>query len=284
VEVVGSPGDSELISQTLPLAETAATYDLALTSHIDPSPTNDQTGFVVFISGSASDRNRWFRSGPQPKQQTGDADGGVTHLLQGPSAGNLLNMGANFEPYLADGGARIVITPYQQAGETPQEETGVLVREMIHATLMYFQPSDKDVQPWANEGIARVIADLYHADSNPVPASYDLGQVITAVRALPSNYRTGTLPDAQQLYGGTAASRACWDAVAASVYAYIAKKYGISAMLGSADLLGTTIGSPDTPSDTPFGHVFKARENGKISYYPASTISSGWRKWLQDPR
>jgi hypothetical protein len=172
-----------------------------------------------------------------------------------------------------------VITPYQQAGETPQEETGVLVREMIHASLMSFQPIDKDVQPWANEGIARVIADLYQPDGNPVPASHDFGPVITAVRALPGNYRTGTLPGTQQLYGGTVASRADWDAVAASVYAYIAEKYGMSNMLGSADLLGTIIGGPGTPP----GHVFKLSKNGKITYYPASTISSGWRKWLQDP-
>ena len=286
VEVVGGPGDSDLVSQALPLAETAAAYDLALISHIDPSPTNDQTGFVVFVSGSASDRNRWFRSGPQPEEQTGDADGGVTHLLEGPSDGCFLDMSGNFNFYFEDGGARVVITPYQQAGETPQEETGVLVREMIHANLMSFQPIDKDVKPWANEGIARVIADLYQADGNPVPASYDFEQVITAVRALPGNYRTGTLPGAQQLYGGTVASRAGWDAVAASVYAYIAEKYGMSNMLGSADLLGTIIGGPDTPSgpDTPFGHVFKVGKNGKITYYPASTISSGWRKWLQDPR
>ena len=151
---------------------------------------------------------------------------------------------------------------------------------------MSFHPIDKDIQPWANEGIARVIADLYQTDGNPVPASYDFGQVITAVRALPGNYRTGTLPGAQQLYGGTAASRAGWDTVAASVYAYIAEKYGIGNMLGSADLLGTIIGRPDTPSgpDTPFGHVFKLGKNRKITYYPASTVSNGWKKWLQDPR
>ena len=162
----------------------------------------------------------------------------------------------------------------------------MLVREMIHANLMSFQPIDKDVQPLANEGIARVIADLYQANGNPVPASYDFEQVITAVRALPGNYRTGTLPGAQQLYGGTVASCACWHAVAASVYAYIAEKYGMSNMLGSADLLETSTGGHDPPSgpDTPSGHVFKVGKNGKITYYPASTISSGWRKWLQDPR
>ena len=76
-------GDSDLVSQTLPLAETAAAYDLAFISHVDPEPLNDQTGFVVFVSGSASDSNRWFRSGPPPEEQTGDADGSVTHLLEG---------------------------------------------------------------------------------------------------------------------------------------------------------------------------------------------------------
>jgi Zn-dependent protease with chaperone function len=284
VEVIGGPRDSDLVSQTLPLAETAAAYDLAFISHVDPEPLNDQTGFVVFVSGSASDRNRWFGSGPQPEEQTGDTDGGVTHLLQGPSDGDSMDMSVNWDLGFADGGARVVITQYQQAGETPQEETGVLVREMIHARLMSFQPTDKDVQPWANEGIAGVIADLYQADGNPVPASYHFGQVITAVRALPGSYRTGTLPGARQLYGGTAASRADWDTAAASVYAYIAEKYGISNMLGSADLLGTTIGRPSPGPDTPFGHVFKVGKNGNFTYLPASTISNGWKKWLQDPR
>jgi Zn-dependent protease with chaperone function len=284
VEVLGDSRDSDLVSQTLPLAETAATYVLAFISHVDPEPLNDQTGFVVFVSGSASDRNRWFRSGQQPEEQTGDADGGMTHLLQGPSDGYAWSLMGNSNLASADGGGRIVVTPYQQAGETPQEETAVLVREMIHARLMSFAPTDKDIQPWANEGIARVIADLYQANGNPVPASYDFRQMITAIRALPSSYRAGTLPDSQQLYGGTTASRADWDAVAASVYAYIAEKYGISNMLGSADLLGTTIGGPDPlpGPDTPFGHVFEAGKDGKITYLPASAISTGWRKWLQN--
>ena len=286
VEVIGDPADGDLVSQTLPLAETAAAYDLAFTSHVDPMPLNDQTGFVVFVCASASERDRWFRSGPQPKQQTGDADGGATHLLQGPSDGHTFDTLAKVDLAFVSGGARVVVTPYQQAGETPQEEISVLVREMIHASLMSFEPSDKDVQPWANEGIASVIADLYRADGNPVPASYDLRQVIAQVRALPGNYRTGTLPDAQQLYGGTAASRADWDTVAASVYAYIAEKYGISTMLGSADALGSTAGQPDAHSgpDTPFGHVFESDNNEQITYYPAAAISSGWKTWLQDPR
>jgi hypothetical protein len=278
VEVVGGPGESDLVSQTLPLAETAAEYDLALMSHVNPHLI-DQTGFVVFVSGSASDRNRWFQSGPQPQEQTGDADGGATHLLPGPSAA--FSVGNSGDVFEENGGARIVITGYQQAGETPQQETSVLVREMIHAMFIPGQypgvTSGKDVPAWANEGIARVITDLYQADGNPAPASYDFGQVITAVRVLPGSYRTGTLPRAQQLYGGTATSRAGWDAVAASVYAYISEKYGMRQMLASAGLLGTA-------TDTPFGNVLESNKNGTLTFYPASTISSNWRKWLQDPR
>lgn len=258
MEVIGPPGDSGLVSQTLPLAETAAAYDLTLIRHVNPHDI-DQAGFVVFVSGSASDRNRWFESGPQPKEQTGDAGGGVTHLLNGPVADcGLDNMtSACGQDYSrASGSARIVITPYQQAGETPQQETSVLVRDMIQAMYIPAQyvglANGSNVPAWANEGIARVIADLYQADGNPAPASYDFGQVITAVRALPSSYRHGPLPDARQLHGGTTASRADWDAVAASVYTYIEEKYGMSKMLASAVLLGLA-------------------------------TDSGWRKWLQDP-
>ena len=286
VEVVGGLGDSDLVSQTLPLAETAALYVLALVSHVNP-PVIGQRGFVVFVSGSSSDRNLWFRSGPQPKEQTGDADGGVTYLLNGPAAacGLLAPIGACGPDISTDvpeesGGARIVITPYQQAGETPQQETSVLVREMIHAMFIPAQNvglGGTNVPPWANEGIARVIADLYQADGNPVPASYVFGQVITAVRALPASDRAGTLPGAQQLYGGTATTRAEWDAVAASVYAYISEKYGMRQMLASAWFLGLE-------TDNPFGNVLESYKNGTIINYAPSTISRGWRKWLQDPR
>lgn len=272
VEVVGGPGDSRLVSQTMPLAETAASYVLALVNHVDP-PVIGQRGFVVFVAGTASERNLWFRSGPRPKEQTGDADGGVTYLLNGP--------GQETSAYTPDenGGARIVITPYQRAGETPQQEIAVLVREMIHAMLIPAQIplyGTGNIPPWANEGIARVTAYLYQADGNPVPASYDFGQVIQAVRALPASYRVGTLPGTEQLYGGTATTRADWDTVAASVYAYIAEKAGMRQMFASAGFLGME-------TDNPFGNVLHSRKNGTIINYAPSTISSGWRKWLQDP-
>lgn len=287
VEVVGGSGDAALVNQTLPLAETAADYDLGFIRHVDPMPTNDQTGFVVFVSSSTVDRNRWFRSGPQPEEQTGDPDGGTTHLLQDASDGYTLLMSTKPGSIFADGDgeARIVITPYWQAGETPYEETGVLVREMIHASLMSFHPTDKAVQPWANEGIGRAIAALYQANRNPVPTPRDFRPLITALRALPGPYRTGTLPGTGQLYGGNAVSRAKWDIVAASVYAYIAEQYGVSDMLGSADELGTTIGRAGSPAgpDTPFDHVYQPDPTKKMSYYPADTISSGWRRWLKNP-
>lgn len=275
VQVVAGPGDSALVSQTLPLAETAAAYDLAFMSHFDPEPLNDQTGFVVFVAGSASDLNRWFRSGSQPKEQADDADDGAAYVLEGPSDGYFLDMCARFCFTGVDGGARVVITPHQQAGETPQQETGVLIGEMYQAFLM---PGElKGIQPWANEGYAHLIADLYQAGGDPVSASHDLGQVIAAVRALPSSYRTGTLPGTQQLYGGTAVSRADWNTVAASVYAYIAEKYGMSDMLNSADLLGHV-------ASTPFGNVYVLDKSGKVTYYPAPAISNGWREWLRNPR
>ncbi len=163
VEVVGDSGDRGLVGQTLPLAETAASYVLALVSHVDPFLIG-QRGFVVFVAGSASERNLWFRSGPQPKEQTGDADAGVTYLLNGPSAACGLTAGVGTcGPDLSTnaseegGGARIVITPHQQAGETPQQETSVLVREMIHAMFIPAQNEGmggKNVPSWANEGIA----------------------------------------------------------------------------------------------------------------------------------
>lgn len=133
--------------------------------------------------------------------QTGDADGGATYLLEGPADGDTLDMAStthfeqlnvpasdkvltvpsNVIPYFTFGGARIVVTPYQQAGETPHEETGVLVGDMYQAFLMPGKP--KGIQPWENEGYANPTGRLASED--------DVAQVVAFLASAANNSVTG---------------------------------------------------------------------------------------------
>jgi hypothetical protein len=265
VVVAGDPSDSALVNQTLPLAEAAAVYDKDL----------HQSGFIVFVSGKAATRSAWFRSGPQPTGWVGDAYGGLTFPLPGASgaqAGVTSNVSDD-----ATGGARVIIVPYQQAGETPRQETAVLVHEFIHDILFPdnsgLYGNSNPVPAWANEGIAVAMQDLYLEDTNPAPAKYDFKVLTDALQALPASYRGGRLPSTHQIYHESQAAGYDWYQVAGSVYEYIALKYGMNQMFAAAVLL--TSNEP-----TPFGNVLASSSNGNLVFYSSSSIKSGWRAWL----
>lgn len=281
VEVIGDQGDSTYVNQTLPLAETAAEYDLAFVRRLNPDYVH-QNGFVVFVSGNNSVRDRWFNGGgPQPRGWLGDNFAGLTFPLPGPAAGYPSDVPSSLSKD-DTGGARITLTPYQHfPGETPHDQTGILVHEMIHDLLMPTQPgfydgSAQEVSAWANEGIARAVQDLYMANPDPRPSTYDFGVATRQLMALPGSFRTGALPSDRQLYNGSSQQGDAWYTVAASVYEYIALKYGVGQMYSSADLLASM-------DFTPFGDVVQSQSHGSLNFYSASTVKSGWKAWLQNP-
>jgi hypothetical protein len=274
VVVAGDPDDSALVNQTLPLAEAAAEYDIKLLDNINPQDLH-QSGFVVFVSSRAATRNAWFRSGPQPTGWSGDAYGGLTFPLPGADAEySSITNNISSDPV---GGARVIIVPYQQAGETPHTETAVLVHEFIHDILYPdvngFYNGSNPVPAWANEGIAVAVQDLYLQDADPVPGTYHFGVLTNAVEGLPSTYRDGRLPSTQQIYDESQTVGYDWYQVAGSVYEYIAIKYGMNQMFAAAVLLTTN-------DNTPFGNVLASSKNGTLVFYSASSIESGWRTWL----
>src|SRR5579863_4779261 len=131
VIVAGPPGDSGLVDETLPLAQAAASYDLGLLRQVNPNDLA-QEGFVVFVSGSPGVRSGWFATAAQPP--------GWPLAWHGDRAFQLPGPGSSPDDYtsapagLADastGGARVVVTPYEQNGQTPQLEILSLVREFM---------------------------------------------------------------------------------------------------------------------------------------------------------
>jgi hypothetical protein len=274
VVVAGDPDDSALVNQTLPLAEAAAEYDIKLLDNINPEDLH-QSGFVVFVSSRAATRNAWFRNGPQPNGWSGDAYGGLTFPLPGANADySSITNKISSDPV---GGARVIVVPYQQAGETPHTETAVLVHEFIHDILFPdingFYNGSNPVPAWANEGIAVAVQDLYLQDTDPAPGTYHFGVLTNAVEGLPSSYRDGRLPSTQQIYDQSQTVGYDWYQVAGSVYEYIAIKYGMNQMFAAAVLLTTN-------DNTPFGNVLASSKGGNLAFYSASAIESGWRAWL----
>jgi hypothetical protein len=271
VEVAGYPSDKALVNATLPLAQAAAGYDLALFRRLGPAALH-QAGFVVFVSSQAAVRNAWFRSGPQPKGWSGDEYGGVTFPLAGAEGSHAGGISQQVSDG-AVGGARVIIVPYQQAGETAHEEEAVLVHEFVHDLLALdntgLYGTVTPVPAWAEEGIAVAVQDLYLADPDPAPPAYQFGVLNSALASLPASYRNGRLPSTQQIYDQSLATGRDWYQIAGSVYEYIATRYGMSQMLASAALLNSHDASP-------FGNV----SAGPGVFYPPSTVLGGWRSWL----
>jgi hypothetical protein len=281
VVVAGLPGDSGVVNETLPLAQTAADYDLGLMRQVNPGDLL-QEGFVVFVSSDAEVRDGWFAADPQPKGWPLAWNGDRTFELPGP--GTSPDDYTSAPAGLADdttGGARIVLTPYEQSGQTPQQEIMGLEREFMigilaaHDQDLLNGPPGPTATPdaWTIEGLGIATEALYAGNTNPAPAHYDFGPLSGFLRTLPARFKTGKLPDAQQLVGPDAQD---WNDVAASVYEYIAQKYGMNQMFASAILMWTQF-------STPFGNVEDVPESNASTYsfFPASALEKGWRAWLK---
>jgi hypothetical protein len=280
VVVAGLPGDSGVVQETLSLAQTAATYVMGLVRQANP---NDllQTGFVVFVSDDVAVRDGWFAADAQPTGWPLAWSGDRTFVLAGP--------GTSPDDYtsapggIADdttGGARVVVTPYEQNGGTQEQELMGLEREfMIDVLAAHDQQLLNGVaagptpDAWTIEGLGIAAEALYAGNTNPAPASYSFGPLSGSLHSLPPKFKTGKLPDARELVGANAEQ---WNDVAASVYEYIEQKYGINQMFASAVLMWTRY-------TTPFGNVEDVAKSNANTYYFYKTayLEKGWRAWLK---
>jgi hypothetical protein len=280
VVVAGLPGDSGAVDETLPLAQAAAAYDIGL---VRQANANDllQEGFVVFVSGDAAVRDGWFAADPQPKGWPLAWNGDRTFALAGP--GSSPDDYSSAPDGVADdttGGARVVLTPYEQNGQTQQQELMGLEREFMidilaaHDQNLLNGPTPPPAPPaWTIEGLGLTAEALYAGNTNPAPAHYSFGPLPGFLRTLRPGFKTGKLPDAQELVGRNSQQ---WNDVAASVYEYIEQKYGINQMFASAILMWTQFA-------TPFGNVEDVpKSNAKTLYFfTTKTVENGWRTWLK---
>ena len=281
VVVAGLPSDSGVVSETLSLAQSAANYVLGLFRQVNP---NDllQTGFVVFVSSDTQVRDGWFAADQQPKGWPLAWNGDRTFTLPGP--------GTSSDDYdsapggIADdttGGARVVITPYEQSGETPQQKLTGLEREFMidilagHDQNLLNGPPAPSSTPdaWTIEGLGIATEALYAGSTNPAPAHYSFGPLTSFLHSLSPKFKTGKLPDAEELVGANAQQ---WNDVAASVYEYIEQKYGMNQMFASAVLMWTRY-------TTPFGNVEDvAKSNSNVGvFWKTSYLEKNWRAWLK---
>jgi hypothetical protein len=250
VVVAGPAADSKIVNQTLPIAQAAASYDIGLLGRVGKDDLH-QLGFVMFVSGNAAVRDSWFSTGPQPAGWPPAYDGGLSFPLPGvaASAGSA-----------GTAGARIVITPHQDDGQNPHGETAQLVRQFMLAALAPDEGTgdgtdESAAAPWAVQGIAVAVQELYLADASPAPAhtGYSWNALTSAIRGLPADFRAPRLPlpGRQQLFTGAPRSQRQYNVLAASVYEYIAIKYGMNQMLVSA-----------------------------VQQHYSAQVMAGWRTWL----
>jgi hypothetical protein len=283
VVVAGPAADSSVVDETLPIAQAAAAYDVGLVDQVHSSDLRQQ-GFVVFVSSDPDVRSSWFSTTKQPSGwPPASATSGLTAPLPGPgaSADTSWKLGN-----LADdstGGARVVITPFEdQDGGTAQVERAELVTrfalDMLSASNQSPIPgtAPTSVPAWAVEGFGVAFEAAYDGSTNPAPSSYDFSVLNRALTALPASFKGGEVPTAAQLYSGSDQDEQDWRVVAASVYAYIATKAGMSQLLASADLMWTN--DPD-----PRANVLESSTSGTLTFFGQDTIQAGWVAYLASP-
>ena len=281
VVVAGPAADSAAVDETLPFAQAAAAYDVGLFNHVHPSDLR-QSGFVVFVSGDPAVRDRWFSTTKQPSGWP-PATSGLTAQLPGPGTSANTNWSLGNLADDTTGGARVVITPFEdQNGGTQQLETAELVHRFA---LDILAASNQELVPgvallpvpsWAVEGFAVALQAAYVSNTNPTPDEYSFKALNDALKALPASYKTGDVPTTKELYSGSDQTEQNWRVVAASVYAYIATKYGMNQLLASADLMYTA--EPD-----PRQNVLKSSTKTSYTFYGKDTIQSGWEAYLASP-
>jgi hypothetical protein len=283
VVVVGLPSDRALVDQTLPVAETAAAYDIGM-MHIDAPGFLQQQGFVVFVSGSASVRDHWFATDPQPQGWPPQFLGVQAVQLPGPAVTADATVGRGLSSLtnaISDdsmGGVRVVVAP------------GVSATTLVGDFMLDIQATEDEnpaygtqVNPpptWTEEGFAVAVQSLF--EDNPTPLTrgrYTFATLTAKLRGLPSSYRNGRLPSTAQLFGSSLTVDEDWGYVAASAYEYIHSQYDLGRMIVSAmELYVVDLGD----HSTPFANIYKSGSTAKnIKFFGIHSIGQfGWRPWL----
>ena len=213
------------------------------------------TGAVAFVTAQPTRMSGWFRT---RKADDPDQDGywahpppAYTYYLPGyDGAAAGIHHGGDFA------GARIALGPDGLTDTTEQ-----LVHELVHYRLSSVATADGflTTNAWVEEGVAQMVQQIYAGTTPEAAAAGDwlvgareLGVGITADR-LDQDFHDRP-PTAAQLYAADRNTRFFWYQIAASVYEYLAVRYGltVSIELATAAHAGRSpfelVPDPDRPS------------------------------------
>jgi hypothetical protein len=282
VVVAGLPGDRALVDQTLPVAEIAAAYDVGMMRSSAPGFLQQQ-GFVVFVSGSAPVRGRWFAANPQPPGWPPQFRGAQAVQLPGPAVTADAAVGrgqSSLVNAISDssmGGVRVVLAP--------GVPTVTLVGEFMLDILATqdenpaYGVAVKPVASWTEEGFAVAVQSIFEDYPTGLPRGrLSFATLSAKLRGLPSSYRSGHLPSTAELFGPSVTVDENWGYVAASAYDYIHSQYNLSRMIVAGMELYVYLGN----HVTPFANVYKSGTNASnIKFFGIHSIGQfGWRPWL----
>jgi hypothetical protein len=266
VKIATYPDEKRLADTLAADAEKAAEYDMTLFKDND-SYDLQQSGFVMFASNQAGRRNGWFHSGPQPKGWIADP-AGYAKPLPGEPGTSVTGIMTN-----AVGGSRVVFHSQRDS----DENRAVLVHEFVHSIFardtIWAYSDDQPAPAWTAEGVARFVESFYRVDPDPNVSTltFDFNEMKS--NPLRSQF-AGQAPSDAQLYNGSSASGSFWYDVAASVYGYLAVKYGTFDAFYAARIAYTD-------NSTPFAGVVKTDKGGTITYYSPAEIQQGWADWYR---
>jgi hypothetical protein len=229
------------------------------------------TGAVAFITAKPTLMAQWLRLATD--HTTNDLwahpPPAFTYFLpgyDGPAVG--LHRGSDF------GGARIILGPDALDDTTEQ----LVVHELVHYRLSTDATASGFLteHAWVEEGVAQMVQQIYvgtpagdAAAGEWVYGTRRLGLGITGA-ALDANFR-GRPPSTDELYGADRNSRFFWYQIAASVYNYLAVRYGLRTALEVADRAHA--------GASPFALVPDPAKNAGT--LPAATVQKAWASWVR---
>lgn len=268
-EVVAYPDERALANHVLAAAQSAALYVLGLHRQYGiRSPP--QSGFIVFVSTSPARRARWF-NGTRPAGWDGAAVASVTLPTSPQTTLAMLSINGveTYKPGVpgGTGAQRAVLAPAGDNADTAAL-VGAFGQEMLAPEAVSESSLSRgSPQEWVSAGFGRFLESLYLSGSGTT--------IEKALQSVSKTMLTGQLPT--EFAGKPDQVIRDWSDVGASVYVYIAIRYGLAEAVSSGYGVNEGFGG-----NTPFDNVLNlhlSSQNPNI-YYDPTQVHGGWEAWL----
>ncbi len=270
--VAAYPAEGALADDVVGAVADALDWSTTFSNSVDASWPR-LTGAVAFVTAQPTRMAGWFRTRTSDDP---DRDGywahpppAYTYYLPGyDGAAAGIHHGGDFA------GARIVLGP-----DALEDTTEQFVHELVHYRLSSQATGDGflTTNAWVEEGVAQMVQQIFVGTTAEAAAAGDwvvgtkeLGVGITADR-LNHDFHDRP-PTTAQLYAADRNSRFFWYQIAASVYDYLAVRYGlkVSIDVATAAHAGRSpfelVPDPDRPSRT----------------LSSTTVQRAWAAWVRE--